>query len=90
MAHPPSGVHLRAPEGGCNRCGKIGFRGRMGIHELLVNNDDVKLLIYQRAKAMDIRELAIQQGMRTLKQDGIAKVFTGHTTLEEVRAVCSR
>jgi len=80
----------QAHEGGCAKCSNVGYRGRMGIHELLVCNDDIKLLIYRKAKAMEIRDLAIQQGMRTLKQDGIAKILKGFTALEEVRAVCTR
>jgi type II secretory ATPase GspE/PulE/Tfp pilus assembly ATPase PilB-like protein len=48
----------------------------------------MKVLVYTKAKAMDIRDLAISQGMRTLKQDGIAKVLKGLTTLEQVRSVC--
>ncbi|MBD3349715.1 MAG: GAF domain-containing protein [Candidatus Eisenbacteria bacterium] len=86
----PGATLYRASESGCSRCGKVGYRGRMGIHELLVNTDDIKSLVYRKAKAMEVRDLAIEQGMRTLKQDGIEKVFSGRTTLEEVRAVCSR
>ena len=81
---------FRARKNGCVKCSKVGFRGRMGIHELLVNTDDIKSLMYRKAKAMEIRDLAIEQGMRTLKQDGIEKVLMGHTTLDEVRGVCSR
>ncbi|MHC5057217.1 MAG: ATPase, T2SS/T4P/T4SS family [Planctomycetota bacterium] len=80
----------RAHKNGCVKCSKVGFRGRMGIHELLVNTDDIKSLMYRKAKAMEIRDLAIEQGMRTLKQDGIEKVLGGFTTLDEVRGVCSR
>lgn len=81
---------FRARVGGCQKCGKTGYRGRTGIHELLVCTDEIRTLIYKRAKAMDIRDVAIAQGMRTLKQDGIEKVLKGETTLEEVRSVCSR
>ncbi|MHC4198871.1 MAG: GspE/PulE family protein, partial [Planctomycetota bacterium] len=80
----------RARKDGCVKCANVGFRGRMGIHELLVSSDEIKTLIYSRSQASQIRDLAIQQGMRTLKQDGIEKVLQGHTTLEEVRSVCSR
>jgi len=86
----PGQVVYRPREGGCQKCAKVGYRGRTGIHELLVCTDEIKSLIYKRAKAMDIRDVAIQQGMRTLKQDGIEKVLKGQTTIEEVRAVCSR
>jgi len=81
---------FRARKDGCVKCANVGFRGRMGIHELLVSSDEIKSLIYSRAQANKIRDLAITDGMRTLKQDGIEKVLQGHTTLEEVRSVCSR
>ena len=81
---------FRARKDGCVKCANVGFRGRMGIHELLVSSDEIKSLIYSRAQASVIRDLAIKDGMRTLKQDGIEKVLQGHTTLEEVRSVCSR
>ena len=66
------------------------MRGRVGLHELLVRSDDLRDLIYKRAKAEDIRTMALEQGMRTLKQDGIEKVIQGITTLKQVRAVCSQ
>lgn len=73
---------------GCELCNNTGYRGRMGIHELLTGTDDMKKLIQVRAEMKDIREQAIKDGMRTLKQDGIEKIFSGHTDLLQVRKVC--
>ncbi len=73
---------------GCDFCGGTGYRGRIGIYELLINDDDIKRLIKKRAPTAEIRDLAISKGMATLKQDGILKVFQGITDLREVRRVC--
>jgi type II secretory ATPase GspE/PulE/Tfp pilus assembly ATPase PilB-like protein len=73
---------------GCQQCSNTGYRGRMGIHELLMGTDEMKRLIQQKAQMEFIREQAVQDGMRTLKQDGIEKVLAGHTDLREVRKVC--
>ena len=73
---------------GCELCNNTGYRGRMGIHELLTGTDEMKKLIQIRAKMEDIRDQAIKDGMRTLKQDGIEKIFSGHTDLLQVRKVC--
>jgi len=73
---------------GCTRCNSTGYAGRMGIHELLVGTDEMKKLIQGKAKMEDIRDQAIRDGMTTLKQDGIGKIFGGHTDLLQVRKVC--
>ncbi len=73
---------------GCPDCTNTGYRGRMGIHELLMGTDEMKKLIQGKAKMEDIRNHAIKDGMTTLKQDGILKVFSGHTDLLQVRKVC--
>jgi type II secretory ATPase GspE/PulE/Tfp pilus assembly ATPase PilB-like protein len=75
---------------GCNACSNTGYRGRMGIHELLMGTDEMKRLIQDKAQMEFIREQAVEDGMTTLKQDGIEKVFAGHTDLKEVRKVCIR
>ena len=75
---------------GCPRCGGTGYKGRMGIHELMVVDDPIRRAIGTRQTAAEIREVAIaQSGMKTLRQDGIEKALTGLTTLEEVLAVTS-
>jgi type II secretory ATPase GspE/PulE/Tfp pilus assembly ATPase PilB-like protein len=74
--------------GGCDACNKTGYRGRMGIHELLMGTDEMKRLIQSMAKMEDLRQQAIKDGMTTLKQDGIEKVFKGNTDFMQVRKVC--
>lgn len=69
---------------GCRSCRNSGYRGRTGIHELLVNNDVLKELIAQRVNSGLIRAEAMKAGMRTLRQDGWRKVHSGVTTLDEV------
>ncbi len=58
---------------GCRRCHQSGYRGRMGIYELLVNTDEIKELVVQRTNAIRIRQIALKAGMLTLRQDGCAK-----------------
>jgi type II secretory ATPase GspE/PulE/Tfp pilus assembly ATPase PilB-like protein len=82
-----SDLMLYRPEG-CEMCNKTGYRGRMGLHELLIASDKLKEMIQVRAPMADIRDQAIEEGMTTLKQDGIEKVFDGHSDLKEVRKVC--
>ena len=73
---------------GCEKCSGTGYRGRMGIHELMEGTPEVKLMIKQRAGTEDILKQAMKEGMSTLKQDGIMKVFQGITDIAEVRRVC--
>lgn len=69
---------------GCNYCNKKGFRGRLGIFELLLITSKLRELIFKNASAYELRMLGISQGMRTLYIDGLDKVVRGITTLEEV------
>ncbi len=73
---------------GCDKCGGTGFKGRCGLHELLVATDALKKLIQEHARVAQIVAVALEEGMRTLKQDGIEKVLMGITHMKEVRAVC--
>ncbi len=75
---------------GCMHCNHTGYRGRIAIHELLIPNDPLRELIIKAAPVHEIREAAMQNGMYTLKQDGILKVLAGETDLKQVRAVCVR
>ncbi|MFH1243671.1 MAG: ATPase, T2SS/T4P/T4SS family, partial [Pseudomonadota bacterium] len=75
---------------GCPRCSNLGYRGRTGIHELLLGTDPMKSLMQNRARTEELRQQAIRDGMTTLMQDGIRKVFLGITDLEHVRKVCIR
>ena len=86
----PESVQWLAAERGCDRCHSSGYQGRMAIHELLSCTDRIREMIYRRAAATEIRRAARDEGMRTLKQDGIEKALAGQTTMEEVRAACSR
>ena len=71
---------------GCAKCGNTGVKGRAGVHELLTVSKGVRHLIQQGGRAEQIQHLAMAEGMRTLRQDGIEKVLAGVTTIEEVRA----
>ena len=75
---------------GCDACGKSGYRGRLGIHELLISNEEIKHSIADKAPVEQIRNQALKAGMRTLLQDGIQKVLSGQTDMKQVLAVCSR
>ena len=69
-------------------CGGTGYKGRLGLHELLIGTDPMKRLIQAKGSVEAMREQAIKDGMTTLLQDGIQKIFTGLTDLKQVRAVC--
>jgi general secretion pathway protein E/type IV pilus assembly protein PilB len=75
--------HLYKGEG-CRSCRNSGYRGRTGIHELLVNTDLIRDLVVQRVNSAVIRMEALKDGMRTLRQDGWIKTLNGTTTLDEV------
>jgi type II secretory ATPase GspE/PulE/Tfp pilus assembly ATPase PilB-like protein len=73
---------------GCKECRHTGYRGRLGVYELLVMNDAVRTAIQERKSASEIRRAAVQTGMVALREDALRKVLSGVTTLEEVlRAV---
>jgi general secretion pathway protein E/type IV pilus assembly protein PilB len=69
---------------GCEACRGLGYRGRKGIYELLVTNDEVRQLATQRVPSHVIKEAAMRGGMQTLRMDGWRKVLDGTTTLDEV------
>ena len=71
---------------GCLHCDNTGFSGRVGIHELMVISRTLRRLVQGGARAEELQEAALREGMRTLRQDGIGKVLSGQTTIEEVRA----
>jgi type II secretory ATPase GspE/PulE/Tfp pilus assembly ATPase PilB-like protein len=73
---------------GCPKCGGTGYKGRMGIHELLVATDELKRKIQKRDPIEELRKQAQRDGMTTLLQDGIQKVVKGITDFKQVRAVC--
>ena len=73
---------------GCDYCSGTGYRGRVGLHELLVGTDTIKKNIQEHARVAEMFATALNEGMRTLKQDGIEKVLSGITDIHQVRAVC--
>ena len=73
---------------GCDKCGKTGYAGRTGLHEVLEATDIVKRMIMQKTLVEDMRAQALKDGMTTLKQDGIYKIFKGDCDLKQVLAVC--
>ena len=73
---------------GCDSCSNTGYRGRMGIHELMEGTPKIKLMIKKQANTELLFAQAMKEGMSTLRQDGIMKVFKGITDMAEVRRVC--
>jgi type II secretory ATPase GspE/PulE/Tfp pilus assembly ATPase PilB-like protein len=74
--------------GSCEKCSGTGYKGRMGIHELMDGTKTIKSLIKQATPTDKLFSQAIEEGMSTLKQDGIKKAFKGHTDIIEVKRVC--
>jgi type IV pilus assembly protein PilB len=72
---------------GCNACAGSGYRGRLAIIEVLRVSDEIRRLTVERYPAEDIKKYAIAEGMRTLREDGLQKVFAGLTSVEEVLRV---
>jgi type II secretory ATPase GspE/PulE/Tfp pilus assembly ATPase PilB-like protein len=72
---------------GCASCDSSGYRGRAGIHELLVASDAMKKLIQSKARVAEMVKVAKDEGMTTLVQDGILKALDGLTDLKQVKAV---
>lgn len=72
---------------GCSACNNTGYKGRMGVHELLTGTDEIKRAVQRRAPIDELRHLAVEQGMRTLLQDALEKMFKGITDYKQARAV---
>jgi type IV pilus assembly protein PilB len=72
---------------GCIRCSQTGWRGRTGLFEVVPMSDGLRQLVLDRTSLSDITTLAIEEGMRTMRSDGIEKVREGVTTLAEVARV---
>jgi type II secretory ATPase GspE/PulE/Tfp pilus assembly ATPase PilB-like protein len=73
---------------GCQKCQNTGYRGRTALVEILAGTAKMKSLIQNKARIEEVREQAIADGMRTLMQDGIRKIFLGETDIMQVRKVC--
>ena len=80
-------IHLHRHVG-CDKCNKTGYKGRIGLHELLIADEAVKKLIQERARVAEIFVAAVESGMRTLKMDGMEKIMMGLTDIKMVRSVC--
>ena len=78
-------MHYRSP--GCDKCDNRGYKGRVGLHELLTVSRDLRRMIQKGARAEEIQHQALSEGMQTLRQDGIEKVLAGLTSLDDVRAM---
>jgi type II secretory ATPase GspE/PulE/Tfp pilus assembly ATPase PilB-like protein len=78
---------LHRPKG-CHTCDGTGYKGRMGIHELLVGTEDIKRMIQKHETVEIMREKSMSEGMTTLLQDGIIKAIKGLTDFKQVRRVC--
>ncbi len=72
---------------GCPACNNTGYKGRMGVHELLVGSDEIKRAVQRRAPIDELRNLAMEQGMRTLLQDAMEKSLKGITDMKQARAI---
>jgi type IV pilus assembly protein PilB len=69
---------------GCDKCNKTGYKGRVGLYEVLEVTDELRELVLVGASALELRRKAIEEGMITLRQSGLRKVKAGMTTVEEV------
>jgi type II secretory ATPase GspE/PulE/Tfp pilus assembly ATPase PilB-like protein len=75
---------------GCEVCHHTGYKGRIGLHELLVSSEEIKRLIHAHAMVPELLKVAVVQGMTTLVQDGILKTLQGWTDYNQVKAVAMR
>jgi type IV pilus assembly protein PilB len=84
----PAHMDLEAYEpAGCARCGGSGYKGRLGLYEVMTMSEDIRKLIVERAPADTIAEVAQRQGMRRLREDGLEKVQQGRTSIAEIARV---
>jgi len=72
---------------GCNKCNKSGYYGRIGIYEVMEIDDDIRAAIIRKADSNEIRNIAVKNGMTTMVEDGLKKVLSGMTTIEEILRV---
>lgn len=87
---PQNGLASGAPlyrQVGCRDCRQVGYRGRVGLFELLITTEEIRQLSHERVSSWAIQQAAVRQGMRTLREDGWRKVLAGRTTIDEVLRV---
>jgi len=91
LSTTPSSIHRlwKPHEGGCNACNHTGYRGRIGIYEVLPNSSTIQKLIVSNGTSDQIQDVAIQEGMVTMQLDGFIKALRGETSIEEVLRVTS-
>lgn len=73
---------------GCSICSDTGYKGRVGLHELMIGTEPLKKMIQERARVVQLFSQALDDGMLTLKMDGLEKALQGMTDIKQVRAVC--
>jgi type II secretory ATPase GspE/PulE/Tfp pilus assembly ATPase PilB-like protein len=88
LSYPPARntVWEKSPDG-CDSCAKKGYKGRRALFEVLEVDEDIESAIVKRKNATEIREISLAKGMRTLREDGWAKVFKGVTSIAEIKRV---
>ena len=69
---------------GCSNCTKTGYKGRIGLYEVMLMSEEIERMTVERASSEAIRSLAIEQGMKTLREDGLEKVRLGITSVDEI------
>jgi type II secretory ATPase GspE/PulE/Tfp pilus assembly ATPase PilB-like protein len=84
--HAKDGRLMAHTGAGCTACGGTGYKGRVAIHELMVVTRELRRMVQTGERAAELQRVAMSEGMRTLRQDGIEKVLSGLTSIEEVRA----
>jgi len=85
--HDPNDLPVLYKAGGCTACSNTGYRGRIALHEVMVVTEELEKLVVTRATGTEMREVALRQGMTSLREDGWSKVAQGLTTIEEVMRV---
>jgi len=88
MGYPYNDDFVLYKPKGCSKCGNTGYKGRTGLHEIIVGTEEMQNKIQVRARMEELRDQAMQDGMTTLMQDGIRKVLLGQTDVLQVRKVC--
>jgi type IV pilus assembly protein PilB len=87
VPHDPTDVPVLYGAQGCPACSGTGYRGRVGLHEVMAMTPELEAAVVRSASGADLRELALAQGMTSLRADGWSKVLEGLTTIEEVLRV---
>jgi type IV pilus assembly protein PilB len=85
--HDPNDLPQLYKAVGCPACSNTGYRGRVALHEIMTLSDDIESLVVTRSTGSEIRQVALDEGMVSLRQDGWSKVTQGLTTIEEVLRV---